>query len=220
MKGVIFGPPGAGKGTQGVFISDYFSIPLISTGQIIRDAIKSDSPALRGLKDMIAKGALVPDHAIIDIAIDRISKSDCDSGYLLDGFPRTIDQAKALALLNIQLDFVLSIEVDSKEIVRRISGRLYHPASGRTYHATDCPPLKEGVDDVSGEPLITRDDDQPESIKKRLKIYADQTEPVLSFYKNDVTLKPLFLKVDGMGSIDVVKNRIQELLTAQFSSRP
>jgi adenylate kinase len=219
MKGVIFGPPGAGKGTQGVFISNYFSIPLISTGQIVRDAIKNDSPALKGLKDMIAKGALVPDHAIIDIAIDRISKNDCDSGYLLDGFPRTIDQAKALALLNVRLDFVLSVEVDSEEIVRRISGRLYHPSSGRTYHKTDCPPLKEGIDDVTGEPLITRDDDQPESIKKRLSVYTEQTEPVLSFYKNDITYRPQFLQVNGMGSIDLVKNRIQKLLGTHFSSR-
>lgn len=211
MKGLIFGPPGAGKGTQGLLLEERLHIPVISTGQIFRDAISSGSSEALQLKEIIASGQLVPDEVVIDIAIDRISQSDCKSGFILDGFPRTIQQAKVASESGVRFDFILELVLDSDEIVRRISGRRFHPASGRTYHISDRPPKNPGLDDLTHEPLICRDDDSMGSVLKRIKIYEDITKPILDFYtsqKNDFTLE--HIKVDGLGGVDAVHASILE----------
>lgn len=211
MKGLMFGPPGAGKGTQGALLQKKLHIPVISTGQIFRDAISNGSSDALKLKEIIASGQLVSDEIVIDIAIDRISMEDCDKGFILDGFPRTIHQAQVAHKLGVRFDFILELVLDPDEIVRRISGRRFHPESGRTYHITDNPPKNPGFDDLTGEPLICRDDDTMESILERIKIYEDKTKPILDYFtseKNDFRLE--HIQVDGDTDINTVHSTILE----------
>ncbi|MFZ9963522.1 MAG: adenylate kinase, partial [Burkholderiales bacterium] len=176
MKLILLGPPGAGKGTQAAFITEKFNIPQISTGDMLRAAVKAGSPMGLEAKKHMDSGGLVPDDVIIGLVKERISQADCTNGFLFDGFPRTIPQADALKAANVSLDHVIEIDVDDKEIINRLSGRRVHPGSGRTYHIQFNPPKKEGKDDVTGEDLIQRDDDKEETIKKRLEVYHEQTE--------------------------------------------
>ena len=182
MKLILLGPPGAGKGTQAAFITEKFNIPQISTGDMLRAAVKAGSPMGLEAKKHMDSGGLVPDDVIIGLVKERISQADCANGFLFDGFPRTIPQADALKAANVSLDHVIEIDVDDKEIINRLSGRRVHPGSGRTYHIQFNPPKKEGKDDITGEDLIQRDDDKEETIKKRLEVYHEQTELLVGYY--------------------------------------
>ena len=179
MRLILLGGPGAGKGTQATFLTEKYNIPQISTGDMLRAAVKSGSALGLEAKKIMDAGGLVSDDIIIGLVKDRVAESDCEKGYLLDGFPRTIPQADALKSNNILIDYVVEISVDDAEIVKRMSGRRAHLASGRTYHTVYNPPKVEGIDDVTGEPLVQRDDDQEETVLNRLGIYHKQTEPLI-----------------------------------------
>lgn len=212
MRLILLGGPGAGKGTQATFLTEKYNIPQISTGDMLRAAVKSGSELGLEAKKVMDAGGLISDDIIIGLVKDRVSESDCKSGYLLDGFPRTIPQADALKANNILIDFVVEISVDDAEIVKRMSGRRAHLASGRTYHVIYNPPKAEGLDDVTGEPLVQRDDDQEETVRKRLGIYHQQTEPLIEYY-NDYANSgdkdaPNYVKVDGVGSVDSIRDEI------------
>lgn len=211
MRIILLGPPGAGKGTQATFIAEKFNIPLISTGDMLRAAIKSGSPLGNKVKTVVESGHLVSDDLIIEIVKDRIAKPDCKNGFLLDGFPRTIPQAEALQKANIAIDYVLEIKVSDEEIINRMSGRRVHLASGRTYHIIHNPPKCKDKDDITNEDLILREDDKEEVVRKRLHVYHEQTKPLTLFYS---TLKkgPKLLTVHGVGSITQIKEKIFKLL--------
>lgn len=214
MRIILLGAPGAGKGTQAKFIMEAFDIPQISTGDMLRAAVKAGSPLGVKVKDIMASGELVSDDIIIDLVKERIAKPDCANGFLFDGFPRTIPQAEALADSGVEIEHVMEIHVDDEEIVSRLSGRRVHEASGRVYHVTHNPPKTEGEDDITGEPLVQREDDQEETVRNRLAIYHDQTEPLVDFYKRLEADKPgtvKFTRVTGVGPLDAIK---QEVLTA------
>lgn len=212
MRFILLGGPGAGKGTQATFLTEKYSIPQISTGDMLRAAVKSGSALGVEAKKIMDAGGLVSDDIIIGLVKDRVAESDCKNGYLLDGFPRTIPQADALKTNNILIDYVVEISVDDAEIVKRMSGRRAHLASGRTYHVVYNPPKTEDIDDVTGEPLVQRDDDQEETVMKRLGIYHQQTEPLIEYY-NDYANSgdqdaPRYVKVDGVGSVDAIRDKI------------
>lgn len=215
MRLILLGPPGAGKGTQAQFISEQYGVPQVSTGDMLRAAIKSGSELGLKVKDIMESGALVSDDLIIALVKERIQQSDCANGFLLDGFPRTIPQAQALKDAGVSIDFVLEISVDDEQIVSRLSGRRVHEGSGRVYHVKHNPPQTSDVDDVTGEPLIQREDDREETIRNRLSIYHTQTEPLVKFY-NDLADSnqgsPIFASVDGIGQLDEVKTRIVTIL--------
>ena len=183
MRIILLGAPGVGKGTQAKFICNRFAIPQISTGDMLRESIRDGSSLGRKVKKVMDQGALVTDDIIIDLVKDRIKKNDCEKGYLFDGFPRTIPQAEALAQENIQIDSVIEIKVEDDQIIARLAGRRVHQTSGRTYHITNNPPKRKNLDDVTGEPLIQRDDDKEDTIKQRLEVYRNQTEPLVNFYQ-------------------------------------
>lgn len=183
MRLVLFGPPGAGKGTQSAFLSKAYDIAAISTGDMLRQAVQAGTPLGQQADSIMKTGGLVPDDLIIALVKDRIAQPDCASGFLLDGFPRTLAQAKALTQANIPLDHVIEFAVEDDDVVERLSGRRIHPASGRTYHVRFNPPQTPGMDDETGEPLIQRDDDQEATIRKRLDVYHAQTKPVVDYYK-------------------------------------
>ena len=183
MRIILLGAPGVGKGTQAKFICDRFSIPQISTGDMLRESVRDGSSLGRKVKKVMDQGALVTDDIIIDLVKDRIKKNDCEKGYLFDGFPRTIPQAEALAQQNIQIDSVIEIKVEDDQIVDRLAGRRVHQASGRIYHITNNPPKRKNLDDLTGELLIQRDDDKEDTIKQRLEVYRNQTEPLVDFYQ-------------------------------------
>lgn len=183
MKLVFLGPPGAGKGTMATQLSDFAGIPHISTGDIFRTNIKQQTELGNKVKAILDKGNLVPDALTIDLVEDRLSQSDAQNGFILDGFPRTVPQADALEKMQ-QLDWVINFELDDEEIVQRLSGRRVHPGSGRTYHVIFNPPKNEGVDDVTGEPLVQREDDSEHSIKNRLRVYREQTQPLIEYYRS------------------------------------
>lgn len=210
MRVILLGPPGAGKGTQAKFITEAFGIPQISTGDMLRAAVKAGTPLGLKVKDIMASGALVSDDIIIDLVKERISQGDCKDGFLFDGFPRTIPQAKSLAASGVKIDHVLEIHVDDEEIVARLSGRRVHPDSGRIYNVLYDPPKREGFDDETGEPLIQRDDDKEETVRSRLAVYHEQTKPLVDFYqkRDDVT----FDCVEGVGSLAEIKARILSVL--------
>lgn len=209
MRLVLFGAPGAGKGTQSQFICERYGIPQISTGDMLRQAVKNETPLGLKAKTYMDAGELVPDDLIIAMVKERISQSDCANGFLLDGFPRTLAQAQALDKAGIKLDSVIEINVDDNEIVKRLSGRLVHPQSGRTYHAEFNPPKIAGRDDITGEPLIQREDDKEQTVRNRLSVYHQQTKPLLDFYKN----KDLIFKtIKGVGSVDEIKEQIFHFL--------
>jgi len=215
MKLILLGPPGAGKGTQAQFICEKYHIPQISTGDMLRAAVKSGSELGRQVKDIMDSGALVSDDLIIALVQDRIQQADCANGFLLDGFPRTIPQAQALNDAGVSIDFVVEIAVDDEQIVSRLSGRRVHESSGRVYHLEHNPPQTEGVDDISGEPLVQREDDREQTVRNRLSVYHSQTEPLVKFYRDLVAegqQSPVFKSVDGLGLLDEVQARIVSLL--------
>ncbi len=216
MRLILLGPPGAGKGTQAKFITEKYGIPQISTGDMLRAAIKEGTPLGLAAKQVMDAGQLVSDDLIIGLVKERLAQPDCAKGYLFDGFPRTIPQAEALKSSGVALDFVLQIDVPDSEIVTRMSGRRVHLASGRTYHVVFNPPKVEGKDDVTGEPLVQRDDDREETVKKRLEVYHSQTAPLVKYYSDwaatgDVKA-PKYRMISGLGSVDAITTRALEAL--------
>jgi adenylate kinase len=209
MRVILLGPPGAGKGTQAQSITEQYGIPQISTGDMLRAAVKAESELGLKVKDVMASGGLVTDEIIIALVKERIAQDDCANGFLFDGFPRTIPQAEALRASGVAIDHVLEIAVDDEEIVSRMSGRRVHEGSGRTYHIKYNPPKQEGVDDESGEPLVQREDDQEDTVRKRLNVYHEQTKPLVDFYQSltgeDV---PAYHTVEGVGSVDEIKQKV------------
>lgn len=212
MKLILLGGPGAGKGTQAGFITEKYGIPQISTGDMLRAAVKGGTPMGLAAKKVMDGGGLVSDEIILGLIGERLKQPDCDKGFLLDGFPRTIPQAEALRVQGVELDCVLEIEVGDDEIIRRMSGRRVHLGSGRTYHVAFNPPRVDGKDDVTGEPLIQRDDDKEETVRKRLLAYHKQTKPLTDFYsrwsESGAKGAPRYRKVSGIGSLDAIKNAV------------
>ncbi len=199
--------PGAGKGTQAEFIQKDFKLANISTGAMMREVSRSESELATKVQSYLSSGTLVPNEIIVEMLVERISKDDCSNGFLLDGFPRNLEQGKALDNANISIDIVLYLSINEEEIISRMSGRRVHLASGRSYHIVHNPPKKEGFDDITGEELIQREDDNPEVIKKRMSVYYNETEPLLEFYKNK-NLK--FIQIDASKSVDEVTNSIRK----------
>lgn len=216
MRLILLGPPGAGKGTQAAFIKEKFGIPQISTGDMLRAAVKAGTPLGKAAKVIMDQGGLVSDDIIIGLVKERLAQPDCKNGFLFDGFPRTIPQAQSIADAKIPIDFVLEISVPDAEIVERITGRRVHLASGRVYHVKYNPPKVEGKDDVTGEPLVQRDDDKEEIVKKRLAVYHAQTEALVSFYqdlaKSGNPHAPQYRSVNGLGSIEEITHRVFDAL--------
>jgi adenylate kinase len=212
MKLILLGGPGAGKGTQAGFITEKYGIPQISTGDMLRAAVKTGSPMGLAAKKVMDAGGLVSDDIILGLIAERLKQPDCAKGFLLDGFPRTIPQAEALRTQGVELDYVLEIDVSDEEIIRRMSGRRVHPGSGRTYHVVFNPPKVDGKDDVTGEPLIQRDDDKEETVKKRLAVYHSQTKPLIDYYSkwSDTGAEgaPKHKRVSGIGSLDAIKSAV------------
>ena len=214
MNLIILGPPGAGKGTQAAFISSEQNIPHISTGDMLREAIKNGTELGLQAKSIMDAGNLVSDDLIIELVKERISQSDCERGFLFDGFPRTIPQAEALIQNNVEIHGVIELVVADEEIIKRMSGRRIHLASGRTYHVDFNPPKKAGIDDETGEDLVIRKDDEPETVKDRLKVYWTQTQPLIEYYSNSKNFSDLkYLSVDGTLTVDEIKKNIKEFLS-------
>jgi len=217
MKLILLGPPGAGKGTQAAYICKKFGIPQISTGDMLRAAVKAGSAIGVAAKKVMDSGALVSDEIIIDLVKERIAKPDCAKGFLFDGFPRTIRQADAMKTASVKLDFVLEIDVPDASIIERMSGRLVHQPSGRSYHLVFNPPAKPGKDDVTGEDLIQRVDDQEATVRKRLAIYHQQTRPLVEYYSNwykvDPGHAPKYRSISGLGTVDEIAARTLAALT-------
>ena len=217
MNIILLGPPGAGKGTQAAHICEKFNIPQISTGDMLRAAVNAGTKIGIEAKKVIDAGNLVSDDIIISLVKERIESQDCNNGYLLDGFPRTITQADSLKLEDIKIDYVLDVQVPDEDIVTRMSGRRVHLASGRTYHIAFNPPNLEGKDDLTGEDLIQRVDDDEDIVRGRLKIYHKQTEPLVQYYKTDAldtNTGTKFIAINGIGSLDEVKERITSALVS------
>ncbi|MCC7226525.1 MAG: adenylate kinase [Burkholderiaceae bacterium] len=211
MRLILLGPPGAGKGTQAAFITQHFGIPQISTGDMLRAAVKAGTPLGTEAKKIMDAGGLVSDDLIIGLVKDRLAQPDCSKGYLFDGFPRTIPQADALKHAHIGLDYVIEIAVPEEDIIERMSGRRVHPASGRSYHVRFNPPKVAERDDATGEPLVQRDDDKEETVRHRLTVYRDQTRPLVDYYASWATQAsdaPRYRKVEGVGSVEDIKARI------------
>ena len=216
MRLILLGAPGAGKGTQAQFICEKFSIPQISTGDMLRAAVKAGTDLGIAAKKIMDAGGLVSDDIIIGLVKDRLTQPDCSKGYLFDGFPRTIPQAQAMKDAGVPIDYVLEIDVPFDAIIDRMSGRRVHPASGRTYHVKFNPPKVAGQDDVTGEALIQRDDDKEETVRKRLQVYNDQTRPLVEYYSSwatqsspsDKVKAPAYRKVNGTGSVDDITQSI------------
>ena len=205
MKLILLGAPGAGKGTQAATICEKYGIPQISTGDMLRAAVKAGTPLGLQAKDVMASGGLVSDDLIIALVKERIAAADCANGFLFDGFPRTIAQAQAMRDAGVKIDYVLEIEVPFEDIVERMSGRRSHPASGRTYHIKFNPPKVDGKDDVTGEPLVQRDDDKEETVRRRLEVYQQQTQPLTNYYRDwaaqDAAAAPKYRSISGVGSV-------------------
>jgi len=217
MRAILLGGPGAGKGTQATYITEKFNIPQISTGDMLRAAVKAGTPLGVEAKKVMDAGQLVSDEIILGLVKERIQEKDCANGFLFDGFPRTLAQADALKDQGIDIDFVVEIDVDDEEIIKRMSGRRAHLPSGRTYHVIYNPPREEGIDDVTGEALVQRDDDKEDTVRERLRIYHEQTEPLIRYYsewaaKGD-NKAPKYVKVDGIGKVDEIRDSIFAALT-------
>ena len=209
MRVILLGGPGAGKGTQANYIKDRYNIPQISTGDMLRAHVKSGSELGVAAKKIMDEGGLVSDDIIMGMVKERIKDDDCKNGYLFDGFPRTIPQAESLKAAGVPIDAVVEIDVPDEEIIKRMSGRRVHPGSGRTYHVVFNPPKVEGKDDETGEDLIQRDDDQEDTVMARLKIYHDQTEPLIEFYTKDAAAGDCkYVKVNGVGGVDAIRDGI------------
>lgn len=218
MRLILLGPPGAGKGTQAAFITEKFGIPQISTGDMLRAAVKAQTPLGLEAKKIMDSGGLVSDDIIIGLVRDRLKQPDCKDGYLFDGFPRTIPQADALKNASIPLDFVVEIVVPEENIIERMSGRRVHPASGRSYHIKFNPPKTPDQDDVTGEPLVLRDDDREETVRHRLSVYREQTRPLVDYYsswaQSGAADAPAYRQLSGLGSVDEIKERVFQALKA------
>ena len=218
MKLILLGAPGAGKGTQATFICQKYGIPQISTGDMLRAAVKAGTPLGIEAKKVMDSGGLVRDQLIINLVKERIAQSDCAGGFLFDGFPRTIPQADAMKAAGVKLDYVLEIAVPFEAIVERMSGRRSHAPSGRTYHVKFNPPKVAGVDDITGEALIQRDDDKEETVKKRLAVYSAQTRPLVDYYANwakaEPGAAPKYRAIDGTGSVDEIRAKALAALAA------
>ena len=218
MRLILLGAPGAGKGTQAVFICQRYGIPQISTGDMLRAAVKAGSPLGLAAKKVMDSGALVSDDIIIGLVKERITQPDCAKGFLFDGFPRTIPQAEAMKAAGVKLDYVLEIDVPFDSIVERMIGRRSHPASGRTYHVKFNPPKAEGRDDLTGDPLVQRDDDKEDTVKKRLEVYSSQTRPLVEYYSNWAKADPLnapkYRAISGTGSVDEITARALQALSS------
>tara|TARA_B100000965_G_C19496406_1_gene715429 strand:- start:422 stop:1057 length:636 start_codon:yes stop_codon:yes gene_type:complete len=210
MNLILLGMPGAGKGTQAEIIQRDFDVANISTGAMMREVSRSEGELAEKVQTFLSSGTLVPNEIIVEMLVQRISESDCDKGFLLDGFPRNLDQGKALDAAGVAIDLVLFLSISEEEIVKRMSGRRVHPESGRSYHIIYNPPEKEGLDDVTGEALIQREDDAPEVIKKRLDVYYRETEPLLDFYRNK-NLK--FIEIDASKPLDEVTESIRQSIS-------
>jgi adenylate kinase len=218
MRLILLGPPGAGKGTQAAFIKEKFGIPQISTGDMLRAAVKAGTPLGVAAKKVMDSGQLVSDDIIIGLVKERLKEPDCNKGYLFDGFPRTIPQAEAMKAAGVALDYVLEIDVPDDEIILRMSGRRVHPASGRSYHVKFNPPRVEGRDDLTGEALVQRDDDREETVKKRLEVYRAQTRPLVDYYGKWATSgdarAPKYRKISGKGAVQDITQRALDRLRA------
>ncbi len=216
MRVILLGAPGAGKGTQAQNIMKKYGIPQISTGDMLRAAVKAGTPLGLKVKEVMASGGLVSDETIIALVKDRIQEPDCVKGFLFDGFPRTIPQAEALKEAGVKIDYVVEIAVDDEEIVSRLSGRRVHEQSGRVYHVEHNPPQQEGKDDVTGELLIQREDDKEETVRKRLAVYHEQTKPLVGFYQaleaKGGANAPKYVNVPGVGSMEDIRNKVFEAL--------
>lgn len=211
MRMILLGGPGAGKGTQATFIKERYRIPQISTGDMLRAAVKAGTPLGRRAKQVMDTGGLVSDDIILGLVKERIAQPDCANGFLFDGFPRNLAQAQALSKENVGLDYVVEIAVDDEEIIKRLSGRRVHPASGRTYHVYFNPPKVAGKDDQTGEDLVQRDDDREETIRNRLRVYHEQTEPLVDYYKELAASgadAPRYVRVEGIGGVEQIRDRI------------
>ncbi|MFA5664618.1 adenylate kinase [Castellaniella sp.] len=222
MRLILLGPPGAGKGTQASFITEAFGIPQISTGDMLRAAVKAGTPLGLKAKAVMDSGALVSDDLIIGLVRDRLQQPDCQAGYLFDGFPRTIPQADALKAAGITLDYVIEIAVPEDDIIERMSGRRVHLPSGRTYHTRFNPPRIEGQDDETGEPLIQRDDDREDTVRHRLSVYREQTRPLVDYYSgwaaSGANEAPHYARISGVGSVDEIRSRIFAILRPRQSA--
>jgi adenylate kinase len=211
MRLILLGPPGAGKGTQAAFITKKFGIPQISTGDMLRAAVKAGTPLGLAAKKVMDAGGLVSDDIIIGLVKDRLQQPDCQGGYLFDGFPRTIPQAEAMKVAGVKLDYVLEIDVPEEDIIERMSGRRVHAASGRSYHVRFNPPKVADKDDVTGEDLILRDDDREETVRKRLEVYRAQTRPLVDYYgdwaKTGDPAAPRYRRISGQGTVEEITAR-------------
>ena len=218
MRLILLGAPGAGKGTQAAFICQQYGIPQISTGDMLRAAVKAGTPLGLQAKSVMESGGLVSDDLIINLVKERIAQPDCANGFLFDGFPRTIPQAEAMKAAGVKLDYVLEIDVPFDAIIERMSGRRSHPASGRTYHVKFNPPKAEGRDDLTGEPLVQRDDDKEDTVKKRLDVYTQQTRPLVDYYSQwaakEPAAAPKYRKISGTGSVDDITARALQALAS------
>ena len=212
MRIILLGGPGAGKGTQARYITEKFAVPQISTGDMLRAAVKAGTPLGKEAKTIMDAGGLVSDDIILGLVKERIQQPDCSNGFLFDGFPRTIPQADALKTQGVEIDAVVEIDVADEEIIKRMSGRRVHAASGRTYHVVFNPPKVEGKDDVTGEDLLQRDDDQEDTVRKRLNVYHEQTEPLVEYYSGWAASgdanAPRYAKVSGVGTVEEIRDRI------------
>ncbi|PTQ91620.1 adenylate kinase [Nitrosomonas nitrosa] len=214
---ILLGAPGAGKGTQANYIKEHFGIPQISTGDMLRNAVKAGTELGIMAKKIMESGGLVSDEIIINLVKERIAEPDCVNGFLFDGFPRTIPQADALKAAKVEIDYVVEIDVADTEIIKRMSGRRVHPASGRTYHIEFNPPKVDNQDDITGEPLIQREDDREETVRKRLQVYHDQTKPLIEYYSRWSTsgepAAPRYIKIAGIGDVEDIRHNIIQSLT-------
>jgi adenylate kinase len=212
LRLILLGAPGAGKGTQAAFITERYAIPQISTGDMLRAAVKAGTPLGLAAKKVMDAGALVPDDVIIGLVQDHIVQPDCAHGFLFDGFPRTIPQAEAMRQAGVAIDYVVEVDVDDAEIIKRMSGRRVHLASGRTYHVVFNPPRVAGKDDVTGEDLVQRDDDCEETVRKRLAVYHSQTKPLVEYYAkwaaSGAPGAPRHVRIPGVGSVEEIRDRI------------
>lgn len=208
MRIILLGAPGAGKGTQAQYLMEEYKIPQISTGDMLRAAVKAQTPLGKEAKKVMDEGGLVSDQIIIGLVKERILQDDCKNGFLFDGFPRTIPQAQAMIDHNVAIDYVIEVNVEDSEIISRLSGRRVHEASGRTYHVKYNPPKIAGKDDVTGENLIQRADDSEETVAKRLAVYHSQTEPLVEFYKNLSMSKVKYIRIPGVGSVTGIRDQI------------
>jgi len=221
MRVILLGGPGAGKGTQAGFIKSHFDIPQISTGDMLRSHVKAGTELGLAAKKIMDEGGLVSDEIIMGMVKERIAEPDCENGFLFDGFPRTLAQADALKEVGVPIDAVVEIDVPDEEIIKRMAGRRVHPASGRTYHIEYNPPKEDGKDDETGEPLVQRDDDKEETVRARLKVYHDQTEPLIAYYsawaEKGGEGAPRYLRVEGVGGVEAIRDKIIAGLEASAS---